>query len=294
MTADAAGRWRTAVPADRAARAGSPGPTGWPRRCGRPPRPDHRRQGRRGGMTSVAGSATLRCGHVFVDDRRRAVISTSQWVPCPRPRCLESVLPVRRLLTFALSLSASATVLVALPTDHARAPTAAPRPVEPGLEQVPLSGADPRDLRSPALTGKRFSVMGVTWTPDAAVGRGRRARPHPHRRRVVGLGARRGRGRRRPRRRHRRHRAAAAQRHLADLDRPLRRRAGARSTRSSGAAPRDVKIELVDPGTSPADRLPAVPSGTAHAAAGRPEIISRAQWGADESIRRGTPDYTSR
>ena len=74
---------------------------------------------------------------------------------------------MRRLLTFALSLSASATVLVALPTITPGA-VAAPRPVEPTVEQVPLTGGA-RDLRSPVLTGKRFSVMGVTWTPDAAV-----------------------------------------------------------------------------------------------------------------------------
>ncbi len=63
---------------------------------------------------------------------------------------------MRRLLTFALSLSASATMLVALPTITPGA-SAAPRPVEPGLEQVPLTGADPGHLRSPALTGR------VSW-----------------------------------------------------------------------------------------------------------------------------------
>jgi hypothetical protein len=45
------------------------------------------------------------------------------------------VLLVRRLLTFALSLSASATVLVALPTITTGA-SAAPRPVEADVEQV--------------------------------------------------------------------------------------------------------------------------------------------------------------
>ena len=54
---------------------------------------------------------------------------------------------MRRLLTFALSVSASVTVVVALPTPPA---TAAPRPVPSGLEQVPLTGIDPRALRSPA------------------------------------------------------------------------------------------------------------------------------------------------
>jgi hypothetical protein len=61
-----------------------------------------------------------------------------------------------------------------------------------------------------------------------------------------------------------------------------------------GAAPRDVRIELVDPGRSPADASVAgvpAPRSTAHAEAPAPEIISRAQWGADESIRTEAPSY---
>ncbi|TFV87777.1 N-acetylmuramoyl-L-alanine amidase [Blastococcus sp. CT_GayMR16] len=60
-----------------------------------------------------------------------------------------------------------------------------------------------------------------------------------------------------------------------------------------GAVPQDVKVALVDPGTSAADKLP-VESGApdqAGAAATMPEIISRAQWGADESIRTWDPEY---
>ena len=66
-----------------------------------------------------------------------------------------------------------------------------------------------------------------------------------------------------------------------------------RVTSLSGAAPQDVRIELVDPGRSPADAVTAAPRDTAGAAAPTPELITRAQWGADESIRRGSPDYTS-
>ena len=198
---------------------------------------------------------------------------------------------MRRLLTFALSLTASATMLVALPTITPGA-SAAPRPVEPGLEQVPLTGASPGDLRSPVLTGKRFSVMGVTWTPDAAVDEvdvhvrtrtGGRWSGWEH---VEAEGD------------------DAPDAGTDDTGRRLRSGTSPVWTGPSdgvqvtvrtvrGAAPRNVKLELVDPGTSPADRLPAVPSGAAHAAAARPEILTRAQWGADESIRRGTPDYTS-
>ncbi len=60
----------------------------------------------------------------------------------------------------------------------------------------------------------------------------------------------------------------------------------------SGVRPRDVRIELVDPGTSPADAPSRLLRSAARASAGRPDIITRAQWGADESIRRGEPEYT--
>lgn len=60
-----------------------------------------------------------------------------------------------------------------------------------------------------------------------------------------------------------------------------------------GARPRDVRIELVDPGSSPADAPLSLPRSVARAAQPMPEIVSRAQWGADESIRRGEPTYTS-
>jgi N-acetylmuramoyl-L-alanine amidase len=57
--------------------------------------------------------------------------------------------------------------------------------------------------------------------------------------------------------------------------------------------PRDLKLELVDPGTSAADAAVGQPGGsTAAAAPARPQIYTRAQWGADESLREpGPPDY---
>jgi putative cell wall-binding protein len=56
-----------------------------------------------------------------------------------------------------------------------------------------------------------------------------------------------------------------------------------------------LQLELVDPGTSPADDdLGRLPAGSASAAgAARPQIITRAQWGADESARNGNPSYSS-
>jgi hypothetical protein len=62
---------------------------------------------------------------------------------------------------------------------------------------------------------------------------------------------------------------------------------------AGGVVPEDVTVKLIDPGTSAADKLP-VESGApdqAHAGATMPDIISRAGWGADESIRTWDPEY---
>ena len=64
---------------------------------------------------------------------------------------------------------------------------------------------------------------------------------------------------------------------------------------ADGDVPHGVEVELVDPGTSPADAaVGRVTPGTAHAATAQPAIVTRKQWGADESIRRGSPSYNSR
>jgi hypothetical protein len=66
------------------------------------------------------------------------------------------------------------------------------------------------------------------------------------------------------------------------------------SLRGGGGAPvpADARIELVDPGVSPADRTLGRPGvlddgSTATAAPGPPPIIPRAAWGADEGLRLG-------
>ncbi len=61
----------------------------------------------------------------------------------------------------------------------------------------------------------------------------------------------------------------------------------------SGAAPIDATLELIDPHESPADALPVIsnPQDTAEAATAQPAVYSRAQWGADESIRTWGPAY---
>ncbi|MGZ4629145.1 N-acetylmuramoyl-L-alanine amidase [Oryzihumus sp.] len=53
------------------------------------------------------------------------------------------------------------------------------------------------------------------------------------------------------------------------------------------------RVELVDPGTSPADAPATLPAGSAVAMAQQPPVIWRYQWGADESMRRCAPDYST-
>jgi hypothetical protein len=67
-----------------------------------------------------------------------------------------------------------------------------------------------------------------------------------------------------------------------------------RATSRTGRVPRDLRLSLVNPGTSPADDDPVSrePVTTAAAVrAARPRIRSRAAWGADERLRSGRPSY---
>ena len=54
-----------------------------------------------------------------------------------------------------------------------------------------------------------------------------------------------------------------------------------------GAMPQNAKVAVVDPGPDPAPQ----PASAAEASPSMPRIITRAQWGADESMRKGTPEY---
>ncbi len=60
-----------------------------------------------------------------------------------------------------------------------------------------------------------------------------------------------------------------------------------------GILPADLRLDLIDPGQSPADGSVGAASGAAAVAAPtRPTILTRAQWGADESLREpGLPAY---
>ena len=63
-----------------------------------------------------------------------------------------------------------------------------------------------------------------------------------------------------------------------------------RSLTTDPSAPTGAKVQVVDPGTSSADGV-RPPSGAAAAATAMPVIFTRAQWGADESLRRAAPSY---
>ncbi|MCA0435542.1 MAG: FG-GAP-like repeat-containing protein [Actinobacteria bacterium] len=60
---------------------------------------------------------------------------------------------------------------------------------------------------------------------------------------------------------------------------------------AAGHQPIDPKLTVIDPGSSDADAtVGAAQAGAAHAVTARPNIYTRAQWGADESWRTGTPE----
>lgn len=65
---------------------------------------------------------------------------------------------------------------------------------------------------------------------------------------------------------------------------------------SSGPALANVRLDLIDPGSSRADAVPGEPEITdsADAAVTMPAVYGRAQWGADESIRGWDPEYAPR
>ena len=60
---------------------------------------------------------------------------------------------------------------------------------------------------------------------------------------------------------------------------------------TAGHEPVDPKLTVIDPGQSDADAtVGAAQAGAAQAVTARPNIYTRAQWGADESWRTGTPE----
>ncbi|MGL5929842.1 MAG: N-acetylmuramoyl-L-alanine amidase, partial [Dermatophilaceae bacterium] len=62
---------------------------------------------------------------------------------------------------------------------------------------------------------------------------------------------------------------------------------------ADAGAVRAGRLELVEPGRSRADAPPSRPAASADAVAARPSIVSRAGWGADESLRNCGADYAT-
>jgi hypothetical protein len=208
-----------------------------------------------------------------------------------------------RLLSSLAVLGVVTPAVLALPvtTPHA----AVPHPVRPTVAHLPLTSAaapvttmQGPGLRRSALalgqtTTKRFTMLGVTWAHDPSVGG------------VTAQVRWRARG------------AWSSWRDLAgdsaDAPDAGSRDAGAtlrdgtaplwvgdsdgvqvRVTTAAGRTPRDVRVDLVDPGSSAADAgVGVAPRDTAAAREEQPTILTRADWGADESIRRGTPSYNA-
>lgn len=70
------------------------------------------------------------------------------------------------------------------------------------------------------------------------------------------------------------------------------KRVEARIVASGGSGAKGARLDVIDPGTSNADAsVGAARPGAASAAASRPTIHSRAEWGADESLRKEGPAY---
>ncbi|TAL25037.1 MAG: hypothetical protein EPN99_02090, partial [Frankiales bacterium] len=207
---------------------------------------------------------------------------------------------MRRRTFVGLVLAGPTVALIGLPT--VTTAWARPRPVPPKVTTLPLRGIDrsaraalrgpgpsPLLLSSPTETAG-FSMVGVTWQPGADVRLDVEVRT-------------RSRGTWSPWRQvpqqneHRPDGSEAERAGLRDGTSPLwvgpSDGVQVRVASSGSSHPRDVRVELVDPGSSPADSPPSRPRSSAHAEARRPPIITRADWGADESIRKGSPSYTS-
>jgi N-acetylmuramoyl-L-alanine amidase-like protein len=169
-----------------------------------------------------------------------------------------------------------------------------------GVETEPTgagAGAPPLAGRTAVLTAERataaYSLLGVTWA-DADPGAAGRVAVHV-RTRTAGVWSAwhelhadaesRGRGRRAGR--------GGTEPFWAGRSDGVQVRVGV----LSGDAPRDLRLELIDPGEAVTDHRPPRPPSTAgrdvKGRAARPAIVSRAGWGADESIRDKAFKYTS-
>jgi peptidoglycan hydrolase-like protein with peptidoglycan-binding domain len=207
-----------------------------------------------------------------------------------------------RLISAALAVALTP-VFVALPTVSFAAPDQ-PRPVAPTVSSVAIGGVDRGALAkaptaAPAAvwpevftterSAARFTVAGVSWSRSSAV------RPQEVSVRVrvkeasgwteweqldtaeEGPDPSSG-------------EAARARVGTAPLVTPGATGIQVRVDTATGATPADLKVTTIDPGISSADDdlTRPIPASSASAAALQPTIITRAQWGADESLRGST------
>jgi hypothetical protein len=185
------------------------------------------------------------------------------------------------------------------------AAVADPHPVRPQVHRLRLAGVDQAALaelrqedvgaRPAMLTTRRpteaFRLLGVSWRPDVKVPRiavevrTRGAKGWSPWRQLDVEGV-----------------VAAPRGALAASDDNAGTRAGTEPVYTgpssgvqvrvdlvAGELPEDLRVDLVDPGTSEADAsVAALPMSAAPA---QPSILTRAQWGADESLRNGFAGY---
>ena len=203
-------------------------------------------------------------------------------------------------------LSITVPALLALPV--ATPPAPQPEPVRPDVVSLPASGVDEAALQQDddraggrpfVLTAKRstdeFAMLGVTWAQDSGTGDVTvRVRTRTDDRwsdwTDLEMAADDGPDDVSAETRAPRLRLGTAPTWVGDAD-----GVQARIDVASGPAPQDVRIDLIDPGSSPADASlgATAPASTATAATARPQIITRAQWGADERMRTAAPSYSS-
>ncbi len=215
------------------------------------------------------------------------------------------MLTLSRLATLAAVALVPATVGVVAPVFY---PTAAPRAVSPGVERHRLdpasarpaertlaaadrsearrrAGDRPAEVRAasaPVDVPEDVAVVGVTWADRAAAGRSVQYRTFSDGRwgewSFLAVDA-----------EHGPDRAEAGAKDVRAGSDPLVV-TGAEQVQvrvigpAAAALPADPQLVVVDPGASPADAQLDRP-GAAVAYAKRPYIYSRAQWGADESLR---------
>jgi N-acetylmuramoyl-L-alanine amidase len=220
-------------------------------------------------------------------------------------RAVSSALLRRGWLILLLVALAS---LILVPSTRS-APAGRPHAVRPEVHPLRLAGVDPAALtelrshepaaRPAVLTSRRatqgFRLLGVSWIPGAAAPRievAVRTRDERGWSPWRDLGA--------------DEETASPRGALQPEDAAGDARAGTeplytgpssgiqvRVDLLGGALPTDLRADLVDPGTSAADPLAAGARSVsaAGAAATQPAIVTRAQWGADETLRSGFAGY---